>query len=83
MMIKSIPEFIKDATNVYRTKDFIVKQVIGIQYGCKENNAVFSHDTFYKRTSQRDCEYEIIFCHRRHINGKRLPLTLPAIPRTK
>ena len=57
-MIK-IPDFIKDATNVYRTKGYIVKQVIGIQYDCKENNVVFSYDTFYKRTPKRDKEYEI------------------------
>ena len=45
-MKDKIPDFIKDATNVYRTKGYIVKQVIGIQYDCKENNVVFSHDTF-------------------------------------
>ena len=58
-MKDNIPDFIKDATNVYRTKGYIVKQVIGIQYDCKENNVVFSHDTFYKRTPKRDKEYEI------------------------
>ena len=63
-MKDKIPDFIKDATNVYRTKGYIVKQVIGIQYNCKENNVVFSHDTFYKRTPKRDKEYEIFFCHR-------------------
>ena len=31
-MKDNIPDFIKDATNVYRTKGYIVKQVIGIQY---------------------------------------------------
>lgn len=60
-MKDNIPDFIKDATNVYRTKGYIVKQVIGIQYDCKENNVVFSHDTFYKRTPKRDKEYEIFF----------------------
>ena len=84
-MKDNIPDFIKDATNVYRTKGYIVKQVIGIQYDCKENNVVFSHDTFYKRTPKRykrtpkrDKEYEIFFCHRRHIDGKRLPSTMYA-----
>ena len=28
-MKERIPDFIKDATNVYRTKGYIVKQVIG------------------------------------------------------
>ncbi len=31
-MSDKIPDFIKDATNVYRTKGYIVCQVIGIQY---------------------------------------------------
>lgn len=38
-MKDNIPDFIKDATNVYRTKGYIVKQVIGIQYDCKENTS--------------------------------------------
>ena len=31
-----------------------------------------------KRTPKRDKEYEIFFCHRRHIDGKRLPSTMYA-----
>ena len=77
-MKERIPDFIKGATNVYRTKDYIVSQVIGIQYDCKENNVVFSHDTYYRRTPERDRQYEIFFCHRRHIDGKRLPSTMYA-----
>ena len=73
---EKIPEFLIGATNVYRTKQFIVRQSIGFQYDCKENNAVFSHDTFYRRTPERDKQYEIFFCHRRHIDGKRLPSTM-------
>lgn len=68
----------ENADNVYRTKDFIVKQVIGIQYGIEENNVVFSHDTFYRRTPKRDKEYEILFCRRCNLDGKRLPSTMYA-----
>ena len=32
------PEFCKDATNVYRTKHFIVRQCVGIQHDQEENN---------------------------------------------
>lgn len=46
--MKHVPDFVKGATNVYRTRDFIVKQVIGIKIDCEENNAVVSHDTFYR-----------------------------------
>lgn len=74
--MSTIPDFIKNATNVYRTKNYIVKQVIGIKYDCKEDNTVFSHDTYYRRTPERDNQYEILFCHRRNVDGKRLPSTM-------
>lgn len=73
-----IAEFIKDATNVYRTKHFIVKQVLGVQTDAWMNNVVFSHDTFLMRTPLRDLEYEIAFKDKKNINGKRLPSTMYA-----
>lgn len=75
-MNKEALDFIKNATNVYRTKNFIVKQVIGIQYSGVENNVVFSRDTYYARTKKRDAEYELVYCSRRNVNGKRLPATM-------
>ncbi len=75
MKLRKAPDFMKDATNVYRTKDFIVKQIISIEYDCREDNEVFSHDTYYRRTPARDREYEYLFCDRRNIDGKRLPST--------
>lgn len=60
--MSKIPDFIKDATNVYCTKGYIVKQVVGIQYDCKENNVVFSHDTFYKRTPKSQFTGVQLFC---------------------
>lgn len=77
-MKNRVPEFTENATNVYRTKEYIVKQIIGIQYGCEENNVVYSRDTFYRRTPERDKEYEILFCRRRNVDGKRLPSTMYA-----
>ena len=65
-----VPDFMVDAMNVYRTRDFIVKQVIGIKHSDVENIAVISNDTFYRRTKKRDREYERIFWERKHINGK-------------
>ncbi len=73
--MKNIPSFVKNATNVYRTKDFIVKQVIVIQYDSREAGNVLSHDTYYKRTPARDCQYEYLFSERHILNGKRLPST--------
>lgn len=73
-----VPEFVVGATNVYRMRDFIVRQKIGIRYDGEENNVVFSDDTFFRRTVERDREYEILFCRRRHIDGKRPPTTMYA-----
>ena len=73
-----VPDFMVDAMNVYRTLDFIVKQVIGIKYSDVENIAVISNDTFYRRTKKRDREYERIFWERKQINGKRIPSTMYA-----
>ncbi len=77
-MKNTVPEFMKNATNVYRTQYYIVRQVIGIRLDCKENNAVYSYDTYFKRTPERDMEYEVVFYCRRNKNGKRLPTTMYA-----
>lgn len=75
-MKKGIPEFVSNANNVYRTKNFIVKQEIVIGCDSVEMNAVLSRDTFYARTAVRDMEYEAYFSRRRYVNGKRLPSTI-------
>ena len=74
--MKKTPEFVVDADNVYRTKKFIVKQCVAIQYETEENTIMLSHDIYYKRTRSRDLDYEDIFKSRKHINGKRLPTTM-------
>lgn len=71
-MIK-VPEFSKYATNVYRTKFYIVRQCMGIKYSEEEDNVLFSHDTYYRRTKTRDREYEEYYRDRKKMNGKRLP----------
>ena len=69
-------DFAHGATNVYRTSRYIVRQVIGIQFETRENNAIVSRDTFYRRTLERDRAYEAMFAGRRNLNGKRLPATM-------
>lgn len=69
---------LKSATNVYRTKFYIVKQVMGVKINQNENNSVFSYDTYYRRTRSLDKEYEKLFKDRNNINGKRLPSTMYA-----
>ena len=66
--------YLLDATNVYRTKNYIVKQIVKIKQCCNDN-IMFSEDTFYKRNKVRDKQYEQIFKNRTFIQGKRLPST--------
>lgn len=72
---KLTPEFLLDADNVYRTKHFIVKQVIEIVENDIEDNGIISHDTYYRRTTARDLAYNMAFMDKVKINGKRLPST--------
>ena len=69
-------DFVKGATNVYRTEQYIVKQLIEIRGDQKKGLAIVSHDTFFRRTVRRDAEYELMFFMREHIDGKRLPSTM-------
>ena len=69
-------DFMVNASNVYRTKDFIVKQEIRIGIDCYGTKQVFSVDTYYKRTPEREVAYKAMFADRKRINGKRLPSTM-------
>lgn len=77
-MMNSDRDFLYDANNVYRTKNFIVKQVIGVRLSDELNNVVFSFDTYYRRTKKRDKIYEKAFAERKNKDGKRLPTTMYA-----
>ena len=71
--MKQTPDFMQNATNVYRTSHFIVRPRLSVLCSEEENNAIISRDTFYKRTPVRNAEYEEIFAKREQIDGKRLP----------
>lgn len=75
-MKKIKADFLQNATNVYRTEKFIVKQNIGILYHEKLYNVLFSFDTYYRRTPQRDMDYELSFHKRQPPNGKRIPTAM-------
>ena len=77
-MINNDRDFLYDANNVYRTRDYIVKQVIGVRLSDEFNNVVFSFDTYYRRTKKRDKIYEKAFAARKYIDGRRLPITMYA-----
>ncbi len=68
-----IPDFVKGATNVYRTKNFIVKQRMGLRVDDKFGNVMVSHDVYYTRTEERDKQYNVIFGGQKRLDGKRLP----------
>lgn len=59
--------------NVYRTRDYIVKQELYLIVNSEQNNAVLSVDTYYRRTLLRDSKYQLLYKDRKHIDGKRLP----------
>ena len=71
-----VSDFLYDANNVYRTRDYIVKQVIGVRTSDEEDNIIMSFDTYYRRTKKRDKIYEHVFAGKKHIDGKRLPSTM-------
>ena len=68
----------REICNVYRTKHYIVKQVLYLKVDTCETNAIVSRDTFYERTKQRDLKYESEFAYRRDIDGKRLHANMSA-----
>lgn len=72
-MEKYIPEFLRGADNVYRTKHFIVKQTLAIQKSDGEDNLLISYDTYYRRTTKRDLAYNMAFIDKSNAEGRRLP----------
>ena len=51
-------DFLENATNVYRTKKYIVKQDVFLEYDKCGNSRIYSKDTYYLRNKQLDKEYE-------------------------
>jgi hypothetical protein len=73
--MKIVPDFMIDATNVYRTKNYIVKQHLYINCDNDGRDILSSNDTFYLRNKKVDKLYEMIFSDRKCINGKRIHST--------
>ncbi len=68
--------FEDEAANVYRTKHFIVEQVLCLKDDNVHTAQMCSHDTFIRRTKKRDAQYEKLFASRKHIDGKRMPTNM-------
>ena len=58
---------------IYRTREFIVKQVISLAHHGLESAKLISTDTYYLRTPGRDACYEGIFGENKEPDGKRIP----------
>ena len=66
-------DYIMEADNVYRTKDYIVCQKVSLCRSGKGNTLIMSDDTYLLRTQERDIDYELVYRVRgKQINGKRM-----------
>ncbi len=68
-----LPDFVRGATNVYRTKSYIVKQNVSLGHQGLESTTLISRDTYYVRTPKRDAIYESIFEGNKDLDGRRIP----------
>ena len=68
-----IPDINSGASNIYRTREFIVKQVISLAHHGLDSAKLISTDTYYLRTPGRDACYEGIFGENKDPDGKRIP----------
>ncbi|MBQ7788816.1 MAG: hypothetical protein IJ398_04085 [Clostridia bacterium] len=68
-----VPDFLMGANNVYRTKQYIVKQQVTVVMSANGDSYIISNDTFYLRNPKRDFEFALAFQKRQNLNGKRLP----------
>ncbi len=75
MKTTNLPNFMVDATNVYRTKNYIVKQDLYMDTNIDGQDILFSNDTFYIRNKQIDKLYNMLFSDRKNIDGKRIHST--------
>lgn len=73
--MKKFPDFLVKATNVYRTKKYIVRQILLIQNGDINGCVLFSNDTFFLRTKKRDADYNLVFGEQTNVEGRRLHST--------
>lgn len=71
MQSVEVPDFLVNATNVYRTRGYIVRQEIVLQDD-ELGTYLFSRDTYFRCTHKRDREFEDVFADRIGLNGSRI-----------
>ena len=65
-------DFLKNADNVCRTPEYIVKQKISLCANNRGDVHSVSDDTYYLRTTERDFDYDCVFRSRENPDGKRI-----------
>ena len=73
--MNNLREILNSAMNVYRTKEYIVKQNIVIEYDLQGNSRIHSDDTYILRNKKLDKEYDSMFSSREFVKGKRIHST--------
>lgn len=76
MQFVEVPDFLVNATNVYRTDGYIVRQELLLYDDEEQGTHLFSRDTYFLCTPKRDREYEEVFADRHELNGRRIKATM-------
>ena len=76
MQFVEVPDFLVNATNVYRTNGYIVRQELLLHDDEEQGTHLFSRDTSFQCTPKRDREYEEVFADRHELNGRRIKATM-------
>ena len=76
MQFVEVPDFLVNATNVYRTNGYIVRQELLLHDDEEQGTPLFSRDTYFLCTPKRDREYEEVFADRHDLNGRRIKATM-------
>ena len=53
-------EYLAQVINVYRTRNYIVFQQVGICDDAEEGTFLYSYDSYYRRTAKNNREYETV-----------------------
>lgn len=76
MQFVEVPDFLVNATNVYRTNGYIVRQELLLHDDEEQGTHLFSRDTYFLCTPKRVREYEEVFADRHDLNGRRIKATM-------
>ena len=69
-------DFVAKASNVYRTKNYIVRQELSVEL-INGKTFVLSKDTFFARTKLRDAQFEFVQAIKKASgDGRRVPATM-------